>query len=274
MSKARICGGLLGGLALGALRCGGGDAEVQGLVVDEQSNERISARYAADMTNIELSSTSTGAVAGDVVIAVGALTYDLHYDFAAREVVADGHAGALDRPTHALMRDVVESVADTLRPDPGQPPEAQGANLPLHEQMLYAALVLLEESGGMPLPRLVFRLDPLAESEIDKSLGNDGVTCIERGEAYAVSFDDASGTTEDLLVTADAAECNGKCGPGCTHLTPWAMWTLDCLEHDSCCDATGDPGCWTPLGQCGDEYVDAETDFLRGFDPLSSHCRG
>jgi hypothetical protein len=53
------------------------------------------------------------------------------------------------------------------------------------------------------------------------------------------------------------------------------MWTLDCLEHDSCCSAIGDgTTCWTPLGECGDEYVHAEADFLRGFDPFRSHCGG
>jgi hypothetical protein len=115
----------------------------------------------------------------------------------------------------------------------------------------------------------------LGTSEVDKSLGNDGVTCIERGSTYAVSFDEASGTTVDFPRTADVEECNGKCGPGCAPLTPWSMWTLDCLEHDACCSRTDESlVCWTPLGQCGDEYVHAETDFLRGFDPLSSHCGG
>jgi hypothetical protein len=131
--------------------------------------------------------------------------------------------------------------------------------------------VLLADSGGMPLRRQVFELAP---SEVDKSLGNDGVTCIERDSTYAVSFDAAGNSTVDAPVTADAEDCNGRCGPGCTALTPWSMWTLDCLEHDTCCGATGDAACWTPLGECGDEYVDAETDFLRGFDPFSPHCGG
>lgn len=52
------------------------------------------------------------------------------------------------------------------------------------------------------------------------------------------------------------------------------MWTLDCLEHDACCNVTSDDSCWTPLGECGDEYDDAMGDFLRGFDPFRRHCGG
>ena len=69
-------------------------------------------------------------------------------------------------------------------------------------------------------------------------------------------------------------ECNGQCGPYCTQLQPWRMWTLDCLEHDACCNVTSDDSCWTPLGECGDEYDAAMGDFLKGFAPFSKHCGG
>jgi hypothetical protein len=251
-------------------------------VVDERGSEQLLARYLTDERTISLSALSSGPFAGDVVIGAGQVTLDLHYDFEARQIIADGHDGALDRHSHGLLRDAAESVAGNLEPTRGAP----GA-LPLHEQMLSAGLVLLEEAGGMPLSRIVFQLDEPAGSggrepaagasgraTIDKSLGDDGVRCVERGSTHAVSFDDLSGTTADRPVTTDVDDCNGKCGPGCSSLTPWAMWTLDCLEHDTCCGATEDIACWTPLGQCGNEYVDAERDFLRGFDPFSSHCGG
>ena len=267
MPKATVQFGLLASLALAGLRCG---QEATGpLAVDERSADRIRAQWVSEAGVVELEAARSEPLVGDVSIVVGALTYDVHYDYAAREVSADGHAGALDRPTLRLLRDAGADIAHLLASSraPGS-----AADDRLHESMLYASLVLLADSGGMPLARQVFRLAP---AEVDKSLGNDGVTCVERGSAYAVSFDDTSGVTLDEPITADAEECNGRCGPGCTALTPWAMWTLDCLEHDTCCDATGDGAtCWTPLGECGDEYVDAETDFLRGFDPLSKHCGG
>lgn len=254
------------------------------LIVDERDGEALAARYVAEGQAIDLAAQREAPLVGDVSITAGTIRFDLRYDFEAREVVADGHDGALDRHTQQLLRDALEHVASYLGPPaPGAP-----AGPELHEQMLSAGLVVLADSGGMPLPRLVFRLDPhdpaakpsaerrdLGAESIDKSLEDDGVRCVDRGSARDVSFDHGGGTTVDRVVTVDVEDCNGKCGPSCAPLTPWAMWTLDCLEHDSCCSATDEgPLCWTPLGQCGDEYVHAELDFLRGFDPLSRHCGG
>jgi hypothetical protein len=272
--------------AAAGLGCGGEapSEPVEGrLLVEERDGVQLAARYLAGGEALELSSRGTGPLAGHVVIGAGAVSLDMYYDFAAREVVADGHDGALDRHTHGLLRNAAVHVAKELAP-----PQSSREASPLHEQMLTAGMVLLADSGGMPVPRLVFALDAAAtgpsqalatpaapKGDVDKSLGNDGVACVDRGSIHAVSFDDANGTWLDQEVSVDAEDCNGKCGPGCASLTPWAMWTLDCLEHDRCCGAN-DVGalCWTPLGQCGDEYVDAELDFLRGYDPLSRHCGG
>jgi hypothetical protein len=263
MRRLMVRAGWVASLALAGARCG--QEADSPLSVDERSSDRFSGRWLSEAGSIEFESTRSGPLAGDVALAVGALSYDVHYDFEARAVVADGHDGALDRPTQRLLRDMAEDVARYLAADPEAPSDGS------IEPMLYASLVLLADSGGMPLSRQVFDLAP---SEVDKSLGNDGVTCVDRGNTFAVSFDAGDSSTVDTPVTADAEDCNGRCGPGCTALTPWAMWTLDCLEHDTCCGTTGDAACWTPLGECGDEYVHAETDFLRGFDPLSSHCGG
>jgi hypothetical protein len=254
-------GWLMSSLALATLHCG--SSEPDPLVIEQQTDSRIAGLYAADDRRIEFSSEGSSPWAGDVAIRAGSLTYDVHYDYEGREVVADGHGGAIDRNTQRLLGAALERVSVQLgKSDP---------TLPLHEQMLFAGLALLEESAGMPLPRMVF---PLDHAPVDKSLGNDGVTCIERGASYAVSYDDGSSVVVDQPVTSNASLCNGQCGPECTQLTPWVMWTLDCLEHDTCCGATSDDPCWTPLGECGDEYGDAEADFLRGFDPFGQHCGG
>jgi hypothetical protein len=265
---------LTGALALALLRCGGesalpGSGAAPGLVIEQRTSERLDGRFVSppgiEPASLELASTRSAPLVGDVEISASALTYSLHYDYgAAREVLADGQGGAIDQATQRLLLEAIDAVGAAIGPNR---PE-----LPLHEQMLFAGLSLLEESGGMPLSPLRF---PLGPGSTDKSLGNDGVTCIERGKAYDVFFDVANATVEGESVTADSDDCNGQCGPGCEQLTPWKMWTLDCLEHDSCCEATGQHTlCWTPLGECGDEYADAEGDFLRGFDPLQRHCGG
>lgn len=219
--------------------------------------------FAARGQVVDLAALASGPLSGAVQVLAGGVSYDLQYDFAARRVVGDGHGDALDSVTHLTLLDAVAAVTESLgaaRPD-----------APLHVQMLYAALVLWHESGGAPLGLTTFELDP---PEVDKALGDDGVLCVKRGQAYAVSFDHAGTTVVDAPVTADEHRCNGRCGPYCTALTPFSMWTLDCLEHDQCCRETDDPTCWTPFNECGDEYFEAETDFLRGLDPFSSHCGG
>jgi hypothetical protein len=242
------------------------------LIIERPSAHETIGRYVTQTHAIEFASERSSPLSGDVKIRTSSLSYDVHYDYDLREVIADGYDGALDRDTHLSLRDAIEQVSQRLGPnDP---------TLPLHEQMLFASLALLSDSSGMPLPRMEFPLGP-AETDataraprVDKSLGNDGVSCIERDTTYAVSFDYGDTVIQDEPITANRSQCNGQCGPSCFQLTPWLMWTLDCLEHDTCCGATSDDPCWTPLGECGDEYVHAELDFLRGFDPFSRHCGG
>jgi len=152
------------------------------------------------------------------------------------------------------------------------------------EQALYATLVTWQQSGGIPLGRKVYSLarrdvaaqptQPNRERVVSKSFEDDGIECVREGTSYLASFDFDDTVVIEQSVTAGERNCDGLCGPDCVRLTPFEMWTLDCLEHDACCGATDSPDCWAPLGQCGDEYEHAIADFLRGFDPLSRHCGG
>jgi hypothetical protein len=258
------------GVGLAALRCGSGEGAGPAetpvetrLLLDERTPERIAGRVAAAGLDVEFSSIRTQPFAGEVAIDVGSLSYSVHYDYVARRVVSDGYGGAIDPKAQRLLGETLERVTAYLGPS--------SPELPLHEQMLYAGLAMLQESAGMPLEPMTFELEP---SEVEKALGNDGVTCLERHQTYPASYDYGSTVVLDRAITADSSECNGRCGPACTQLTPWNMWTLDCLEHDACCGATSSDSCWTPLGECGDEYGEAMTDFLRGFDVFRNHCGG
>lgn len=67
----------------------------------------------------------------------------------------------------------------------------------------------------------------------------------------------------DRRVGPCTKKCKGKCGPGCgggprRFRDPF---TRDCAEHDQCCAIHG--GCFYPRdSQCGDEFFDADDDFL------------
>ena len=140
------------------------------LRIEQRTQDQITGQFLAGDRTIEFASTRSAPFAGDVTIGAGALSYDLHYDYDHREVVTDGHGAAIDRSSQLLLTDAIASLTERLG--------AAARSLPLHEQMLYAGLAMLEESGGMPLMRTTFTIDA---PEVDKSLGNDGVTCIERG---------------------------------------------------------------------------------------------
>jgi hypothetical protein len=243
--------------------------------VSERAAAQASLQLSTGALLVAIESTATGPLSGAVRVdiepagdgAQPALGYELLYDYAEGRVTGDGFGQQLDRQSLRALGDAAEQLAQELG--------TNDPSLPLHEQMAFAALVLLADSGGMPLARSTFALRDTREDVGDKSLQDDGVICLQQGSSYLVSFDFGSTAVVDTPITADSRSCNGLCGPSCTRLTPYAMWTLDCLEHDSCCSAIGDDvTCWTPLGECGDEYGHAEADFLRGFDPFRRHCGG
>lgn len=235
------------------------------LALVEPGPGRIEGRFSAKQGELELYAESRHPDVAEVELAIDGLRFDASFDHEAGVVVLDGHDAALDRAAHGALGEAAEALANEL-----------DADAPIEQRALYAAIVAWHESGGVALPEQRFELrrqEPQVGSG-EKSLLDDGVTCLARGETYAVSFDYGDSTVIDEPVVADGWECNGLCGPYCTELTPWRMWTLDCLEHDQCCRATDTPDCWAPLGECGDEYEAAIADFLRGFDPFADHCGG
>jgi hypothetical protein len=257
------------------LHCGAEQDEAsRGPLVSVQTDQQLTGSFESDEHVIQFSAVSTAPLIGDVRVDIGALRYELHYDFAQRgdvaqrEVVADGYGGAL---AYEAQRPLLEAIAGiTAQLEAGEREPL------MHERMLHASLGMLRDSGGMPLERKVLDLGPpeTESSTVDKALGDDGISCIKSGSTYFVSFDFGDTTVIDGELQAGVFECNGQCGPYCTQLQPWRMWTLDCLEHDACCNVTSDDACWTPLGECGDEYDDAMGDFLRGYAPFSRHCGG
>jgi hypothetical protein len=233
------------------------------LLVERQMDDGISGTFVSGDRVLEFSASRTSPFAGDVELRLAALGYDVHYDYEAGEVRTNGHGAGLDRAAHDLLLDAIGAIVKHLG--------AENPDLPLQEQMLYAGLVTWQQAGGMALAESQFTMQP---REAEKSLNDDGVTCLQRGLTYLASFDHGDVTVLDRPITADEHECNGLCGPYCTQLTAFRMWTLDCLEHDACCRETDDNTCFTPLNACGDEYLEAQSDFLRGFDPFQSHCGG
>src|SRR4051812_25243927 len=98
------------------------------LQVNEQTAASISGRFSSAGQEIEFSARGTAPLAGDVQVRMGPLSYDVHYDYAARSVRTDGHGGALDRPALRSLGGAIDGLLEYL--GPSQPGSA------LHEQML------------------------------------------------------------------------------------------------------------------------------------------
>jgi len=66
---------------------------------------------------------------------------------------------------------------------------------------------------------------------------------------------------ETISAGPSSSECMGECGSGCNGLN---IYTYDCGDHDRCGRVHG--GSTNPWdAECGDEYFEADDDFLWGW---------
>lgn len=102
---------------------------------------------------------------------------------------------------------------------------------------------------------------PLDLHTIPRSVGNDGIKCLEQGKTYEASYTTASGTVMKQTIanwSPNTSACLGGCGSACDLVT---NYTLDCLEHDLCAGAL-EPGTIGVGAHCRDEWWQAADDFI------------
>jgi hypothetical protein len=63
--------------------------------------------------------------------------------------------------------------------------------------------------------------------------------------------------------------CPGRCGAGCG-LNGFGVYSKDCLDHDYCVGHDGASACCEGDAKCGDEFTEAEDDYLFG----TFNCNG
>ncbi|HET8642854.1 MAG TPA: hypothetical protein VFM37_13020 [Pseudonocardiaceae bacterium] len=92
----------------------------------------------------------------------------------------------------------------------------------------------------------------------------DGIWYFPCNTAYRTVCHDADShcfLCESLLTGTGSSGCMGECGPGCDGLN---IYTYDCADHDQCGRVHG--GSLNPWdSECGDEYWEADDDFLWGW---------
>ena len=107
----------------------------------------------------------------------------------------------------------------------------------------------------------------VADSELQKSRNNDGVTCVKKNRYYTISWDDSRGNRS----ARDKAgrnrggnyNCMARCGAGCGRWWIPSSWTLDCFEHDECSRQNNSSG-GASDSNCGDEWIHASDDWTFG----------
>jgi hypothetical protein len=138
----------MGGLSiLCAVGCGVPDQ----VFVQFESQNRVSGGFYSQGQTVEFWAENPAPLVADVRLVTDSLRFDAHFDYATGVVVLDGHGGALDQPSHALLVEAVAARALSIGADL--------ADLPLEQRALYTALVGWEQSGGIPLDRLSIPVD-------------------------------------------------------------------------------------------------------------------
>lgn len=288
MSLHRVCGGLLF-LVLG-FDIAGAEKEAV-LRIDKDTGGEIEGSLRADGVVVTFESRLDGAERVTVRVDVNGMDLDAHADLESDSRYLDGHGQALSADGRRALTTLTAELEGYLRP--------QDHELPIQADLLLRSVSYWSEAPvgwplhyrevtkpnvGMTRP-VAAKLIPRGEAAGGEtwtacsSTGcqrsdNDGIGYIAcgYGSNYGVWHDSAQHCfcreTRPLGCNR-AAQCPGRCGPGCGLFGGWGIYGLDCAEHDRCCEVHG--GCLSPLdASCGDEYNEAADDFLFGWPNCGS----
>lgn len=97
---------------------------------------------------------------------------------------------------------------------------------------------------------------------------DDGIAYYDCGTYRRSLYHDANKQAllpeRERLYRSRSAGCHGGCGTSCATTNGYMTFSYDCGEHDPCGRVHG--GSTNPWdGECGDEYWDADDDFLWGW---------
>jgi hypothetical protein len=212
-----------------------------------------------------------------VRVEVDALRLETWVDFEQQRARTDGHGGVVTLQDRQALAALYERMRGGLVAAPGA---TASQKEPPHEALLLRRIAYWSEAPvGTTLGAREFGPPSARFAPQRPAPGGGGHTAAaalacqmpdENGIAYfncnvspQVECHDASHcfTCASRPAGRYAADCPGECGPGCNGLN---IYTWDCLDHDYCCRIHG--GCLNPWdSECGDEFFEADDDFLWGW---------
>lgn len=221
----------------------------------------------------------TGSATATLHLEVNGQPFDASYDGDAKRAWWSGHNGALYPEDLAALKRTLAAMGDHFGGDQ--------EGLRVHEDFLVRRISFWSEApAGLTMPERELDLskppgetirvappgvtvfeegDERAETggiEVDHQGSNEDGILYLRCNANALAVHDANGHClqyETIFAGPNSSDCMGKCGGGCGFGT--AGYTYDCLDHDRCGRKHG--GSFNPWdAECGDEYWEADDDFL------------
>lgn len=230
-----------------------------------------------DASALEGTFALDGGIVRFVATSVEAGHAELHFQINDKVVQYEGLASTdeqegffrvnADVAFSAAEKELARSLVDALSQEFGN--EASALSLFEASVPKMAQFIADQREGSVisSIARLEFAG---ADTAREKSLNDDGVTCVKRGKSMSVQYDDKKGAVRTVAVVVGANwgtsacgsgnyDCMGRCSAGCTGFG--GGWTLDCLEHDACshdmCAGGGNRD-----SNCGDEYSNATWDIF------------
>lgn len=244
-------------------------AESHALNIASRTAKEMAGRFAHEGSVVSFISRLESPGRASVRVEVGALTLEVWADFESEVARTDGHDGVIT----LRNRQALAALFEQLQPVLGRGP----AGLAAHEGLLYRRIAYWSEAPvgttfgvrqfGPPRHdfgqgRGAVGRDGAAALACQRSDEN-GITYFNCNRSPQVECHDAGHcfTCASRPAGRNASDCPGECGPGCNGLN---VYTWDCLDHDYCCRFHG--GCLNPWdSECGDEYREADDDFLWGW---------
>lgn len=264
------------------------------LVIDSRDQNKVVGRYAVAGSLVSYDARRTGTDSADLTLTVNRLRLTATVDFAGRSGSWSGDGQILGADGKAALTGMERALARQIRPkvNPIGP----------HEALLYRAVLYWSEApAGMALTgdsvNGVVESDkakeiPAGEAGkvrrsgdkcLDPVTGEMTTAACQQSNEDGILYTGCSGSAWACHDANDhcfscaseaigkAANCMGRCGGGCCTPDGLGIYTYDCLDHDTCCRYHG--GCFNPWdGECGDEYGEADDDFLWGSQNCGWQC--
>ncbi|MFY1672726.1 hypothetical protein ACN27G_22645 [Plantactinospora sp. WMMB334] len=265
------------------------------LTFEVRDTTAVQGKYGLAGSLVEYDARRTAADRATVTVKVNGVVLEATVDFAARTGSWQGHGKILGGEGKTALAGMEKALAGQLRPGK--------AVLGPHEALLHRAVnywseapagyVLTGDSfskpaeSDVPKPLTDEKGEPLAAAGEEECLnamtGEQSAAACQQSNEDGILYTSCSGSHAEChdanshcfrcasANVGKSVNCKGRCGGGCCVPDGLGIYTYDCLDHDQCCGDHG--GCLNPWdGECGDEYGEADDDFLLGRQNCGWQC--